>query len=110
MMADVNGDGLQDVVGFAGSGVNVSLSTGTGFTEPSLWAAAYGSNANAGSWINGQHPRMMADVNGDGLQGVVGFGGGGTFVSIAEGSPGGLVSEIMTGLGSVSLNNLQAPH
>jgi hypothetical protein len=35
-MADVNGDGKQDIVGFANEGVWLALSTGTGFTAPRL--------------------------------------------------------------------------
>jgi hypothetical protein len=34
MMADVNGDGMQDVVGFGNAGVYVALSTGDGFAAP----------------------------------------------------------------------------
>jgi hypothetical protein len=72
MMADVNGDGRDDVVGFGNGGVFVSTSTGTGFRTPSLWVANYG--YNAGGWRVAKHPRMMADVNGDGRDDVVGFG------------------------------------
>ncbi|CAM3789046.1 FG-GAP repeat protein [Vibrio aerogenes CECT 7868] len=84
MMADVNGDGKADVVGFGGAGVYVSLSTGTSFSAPSLWVNAFG--YNAGQWRVEKHPRMMADVNGDGRADVVGFGNAGVYVSLSTGS------------------------
>ncbi|SHO56657.1 VCBS repeat-containing protein [Vibrio quintilis] len=62
ILADVNGDGLDDIVGFAHSGVVVATSTGSGFNAPYLWVEGYG--YKAGGWRIGVHPRMMADVNG----------------------------------------------
>ncbi|WP_103654341.1 FG-GAP-like repeat-containing protein [Agarilytica rhodophyticola] len=84
MMADVNGDGYEDIVGFGNAGAYVSLSTGVGFTSPSLWVGSYG--YNAGGWRVEQHPRIMADVNGDGLADIVGFGNAGAYVSLSTGS------------------------
>ncbi len=81
MMADVNGDGLADVIGFADAGVNVSTSTSTGFNPPELWVDAFGAGAAAGGWLVDKHPRMMADVNGDGLADVIGFADAGVNVS-----------------------------
>ncbi|KFE72084.1 S8 family serine peptidase [Hyalangium minutum] len=84
MMADVNGDGMQDVVGFGNAGVYVALSTGSGFATSQLWVADFG--YEAGGWRVENHPRMMADVNGDGRQDVVGFGNAGVFVALSTGS------------------------
>ena len=83
MMADVDGDGLQDVLGFGNNGVMVSLSTGSGFTAPSKWVNSYGSEKG---WSTDKHPRMMADVDGDGLQDVLGFGNAGVYVSPSTGT------------------------
>ncbi|MBP0018798.1 MAG: VCBS repeat-containing protein [Cyanobacteria bacterium SBLK] len=83
MMADVNGDGLADVVGFGSNGVRVSLSTGRSFKYASLWLNEFGYNQ---SWRVDRHPRMMADVNGDGLADVVGFGDEGVWVSLSTGT------------------------
>jgi len=82
MMADVNGDGRADVVGFAGTGVYVSLARNGRFSEPRRWVEAFG--FRAGGWRTGRHPRMMADVNGDGRADVVGFAGNGVYVSLAR--------------------------
>ena len=84
-MADVNGDGIADIVGFASSGVYVSLSTGPGFTRPSLWLKGYAVNVGGWSSFN-KYPRPVADVNGDGKADVVGFGYAGVYVSLSSGS------------------------
>ena len=83
MMADVDGDGLADVVGFGNQGVMVALSTGSGFLKPSLWVENFGANQN---WSIDNHPRMMADINGDGKADVVGFGNQGVSVAFSTGS------------------------
>ncbi len=86
MMADVDGDGRDDAVAFGGAGVFVARSTGTGFTPASLWINNYGFDLGAGGWRVDQHPRMMADVNGDGRDDVVGYGGAGPYLATSTGS------------------------
>ena len=83
MMADVNGDGLDDIVGFGNAGAYVSISTGNGFTTPSLWVGSYG--YIAGGWRVNKHPLTLTDVNSDGLLDIVGFGSAGAYVSISTG-------------------------
>jgi len=105
MLADVNGDGLPDIVGFASDGVYVTLNTGTSFAAPTQWVAHYGTLA--GGWTNrNTYPRMLADVNGDGLPDIVGFASDGVYISIASTQP--LVDSIAgftNGIGnSVTLN------
>ena len=105
MLADVNGDGLPDIVGFGNTGVSVSRNTGTSFTTPALWVAAYGKAA--GGWSDDNiYPRMLADINGDGLPDIVGFADNGVYASLASTQP---LVDFMAGLtngigGSITLH------
>ena len=86
VLADVNGDGRADIVGFGSRGVYVSLATGDGhFLAPTFELAAFGTDA--GSWnSNNLYPRVLADVNGDGMADIVAFGDKGVSVSLATGN------------------------
>src|SRR5262245_54760316 len=85
-LADVNGDGMADIVGFSSGGVFESLATlGGHFAAPTFELAAFG--ANAGGWSsNDTYPRALADVNGDGMADIVGFGADGVYESLATGA------------------------
>jgi hypothetical protein len=79
-VADVTGDGRADIVGFGDGGVWVSLNNGNGtFQAPQLALADFG--YNAGGWRVERHPRLLADVIGDGRADIIGFGGAGVLVS-----------------------------
>jgi uncharacterized repeat protein (TIGR01451 family) len=82
-LADVSGDGLADIVGFSSAGVFESLATAGGhFAAPTFELAAFGTNA--GGWTsNDTYPRALADVNGDGMADIVGFGADGVYESLA---------------------------
>ncbi len=83
-LADVNGDGLPDIVGFGVAGVQVGLNTGAGFVAPSQWVAGFGT---ASGWADSDSfPRRLVDINGDGSPDIVGFGPNGVMVALNTGT------------------------
>lgn len=95
-LADINGDGKQDIVGFGDDGVWVALSTGSGFSPASFVLAEFGFNQG---WRVGSHPRFLADINGDGKQDVVGFGDDGTWAALSIGSSFGRANFVLADFG-----------
>lgn len=83
-VADVNGDGKADIVGFGDDAVYVSLSTGASFGSVQTWTTNF--TYNVGSWRVERHPRILADVNGDGKADIVGFGEDAVYVSLSTGT------------------------
>src|SRR5262249_14661111 len=85
-LADVNADGMADIIGFSSVGVFESLATGGGhFATPTFELAAFGTNA--GGWSSDNtYPRALADVNGDTKADIIGFSSAGVFESLATGS------------------------
>ena len=83
-LADVNGDNMADIVGFASSGVMVSLATGNGhFAAPTFELPAFA--PGAGGWSSDDlYPRTLADVTGDNMADIVGFASSGVYVSRAD--------------------------
>jgi hypothetical protein len=83
-VADVNGDGRADVIGFGIAGTLVALGQANGtFAAPTLAQANFGTNQGWSS--QDAFARVAGDVNGDGRADVVGFGIAGTFVSYGQG-------------------------
>jgi hypothetical protein len=90
-VADVNGDGCADAVGFSAFDVQVALATpcrpaqgvyATGFAAPTIWSGS--SNGLAADMVGPgweSRPRMVADVTGDGRADLVGFGADGVYVA-----------------------------
>jgi hypothetical protein len=81
-LADVDGDGLLDIVQFTEEGVRVARGSGRDFQPSSLWGAAFGD----GEWLVGLHPRLLGDVSGDGRADIVGFHDAGVFVGLSTGA------------------------
>ncbi|MFN6540651.1 MAG: FG-GAP-like repeat-containing protein [Nostoc sp. EkiNYC01] len=91
-VADVNGDGRADIVGFGIDTVYVSLGQANG-TFGGAIAAINDFTVMSGGWSNfDRYPRQVADVNGDGRADIVGFGQDGVYVALgqANGTFGGV--------------------
>jgi hypothetical protein len=86
-LADTDGDGKPDIVGFAQSGVYVSINTSTlvssSFAAPKLVPDRSFWGVQTGGWSSQNlYPHFMADVDGDGKSDIVGFAQSGVYVSI----------------------------
>ncbi|MGN6107128.1 MAG: FG-GAP-like repeat-containing protein, partial [Kofleriaceae bacterium] len=71
-VANLNGDRYADLIGLGPNGVQVALGTATGFGEPKVWLNDLG---DAGGWYASMHDRLIGDVDGDGLDDLVGVSG-----------------------------------
>ncbi len=83
-VADVNGDGRADIVGFGETGVDVATSTGTSFSFKGKWLADY--SYSSGAWRIANHERRVADVNGDNKADLIGFSSSGVYVALSTGT------------------------
>jgi len=83
MLADVNGDGKADIVGFGNEGVSVSLSNGDGTFAPMIFALDNFGN-DQGWDLQNKFPRLTGDLNHDGRADIVGFGAGTTYVAYGQ--------------------------
>ncbi|RXW19942.1 hypothetical protein EST38_g5909 [Candolleomyces aberdarensis] len=83
-VADVNGDGHGDIVGFGDGGVYVAIGNGDGtFQAPRLVISDFG--YQAGGWRVDKHPRFVVDLTGNGAADVIGFGNDAVWVSYNDG-------------------------
>jgi hypothetical protein len=95
MLADINGDGKQDVVGFGYDGVWAASSNGYSFS-PSFVLADFG---YLSGWRAAKHVRLTGDLNGDKLDDLVGFGDAGVYRSLASPAGFGPVNYLIADFG-----------
>ncbi|MUN62831.1 VCBS repeat-containing protein [Kocuria sediminis] len=82
-LADVNGDGRADVVGFGNTGVQIAFGQANGtFSTPRTSVRDFGA---AQGWRNDRHVRTLADLDGDRRDDIVGFGNAGVYVAYSRG-------------------------
>jgi len=82
-LADTNGNGLLDIVGFGESQVFVAYNNGDGTFQPDKGVLA--DFCYSKSWRVDQHPRFVADLTGNGKPDLVGFSHGGVHVAFNNG-------------------------
>lgn len=71
VMANLDAGGLADIVGFGDGGVWTALGKGDGtFAPPRLVLAAFGARQG---WSSSNHVRLLADLDGDGVDDIVAF-------------------------------------
>ena len=84
-LADIDGDGRLDIVGFSFDGIEIAFGFGDGsFGLPGVYLQAFGDSLQAGGWTSvDRYPRQLFDMNLDGAADIVGFGNEGLYVAFS---------------------------
>ncbi|MDJ0917977.1 MAG: FG-GAP-like repeat-containing protein [Woeseiaceae bacterium] len=84
VLGEANGDSFADIFGYSADGVVIGVSNGnSAFTTPFATVGTMG--LNIGGW-DADNPRVVGDINGDGLSELIGFGAAKTFIKVNEGN------------------------
>ncbi len=89
LLADMNADGLPDLVGFHTDAVYVALNTGRSFAPAERWL-----DDLCKGWSEEFHQRTVADIDGDGVLDFVGMKPSTTVVYLGRGGPLPPVAEL----------------
>ena len=84
-LADVRGQGLADIVGFGDAGVYIAFSNGDGTFSFVPLPVIDDFGYEAGDWRVDKHPRVLADLRGNGRADIIGFGDAGVYVALSNG-------------------------
>ena len=82
-VVDLNNDGFPDIIGFGNDGTWTAINNRSGgFNAPQFTPGLFGFNQG---WRVDQHPRLVIDLNGDGIADIIGFGDAGIWTAIGKG-------------------------
>ncbi len=82
-VVDLDNDGYPDIIGFGDDGVWTAINDRQGgFGAPQFTPGLFGYNQG---WRVDQHPRLVIDLNGDGIADLIGFGDAGIWTAIGKG-------------------------